>query len=99
MSPPSFWQPFPASRPQEHDRDSRGRGAGFPASAEAPEVRVGVGVGVGARSARPQSSDSDPPRAAGLGDQKGALDWPGRPLSPKTLLEKSFQKRVTSLLF
>lgn len=97
MSPPSFWQPFPASRPQEHDRDSRGRGAGFPASAEAPEVRVGVGVG--ARSARPQSSDSDPPRAAGLGDQKGALDWPGRPLSPKTLLEKSFQKRVTSLLF
>lgn len=45
-----------------------------PASADA----AGAGEEGGAR---PQSLDSNPPRAAGLGDQRGALHTPGRPLS------------------
>ena len=60
-----------------------------PASADA----AGAGEEGGAR---PQSPDSNPTRAAGLGDQRDALQTPGRPLSLKTFLEKSFQQLFAS---
>lgn len=88
ISPPSFWQPLPSTlRPQEHDRDSRG-----PLELVSPCLRRSAWGRGGVAAERPATIFGlRSPTGCGVKGTRKALDCPGRPLSPKTLLEKSFQ--------